>query len=106
MPRLSDEIRRDLFFSSLKKRLVHLYSCDESSANQKPLIQAGVEGFFESAICMKIVTRDEVQKVIDDTHLKIYGMSRSERQKVTNASGDRSDPDYSIYDTPPSARKN
>jgi len=104
MPRLSDQLKKELYLESLRKRVRHLFVYGESHPSEKELIAAKLNGFLEVASLIQICSRDELQKVIDEEHLSIFGLSRGERSKRLSDEGALGEADWSVYDTPATGR--
>lgn len=107
MPRISEEVRKQTFLDGVANRLQRLYVYGEAHPNEKQGIEANLDGYFEAGLLIQLVTRAELQEVIDAQHLKIFGMSREQRKKDTEALAkkERSEPDWSGYDLPPGSRQ-
>ena len=104
MPRISEQLRKDLFLESLRKRVRHLYIFGESHPAERELIAAKLDGFLEAALMLRICTKDEAQRLIDDEHLAIFEMSRVERAEVRAQMGLEDLPDWTPYEAPATER--
>ena len=104
MPRLSEQLRKELYLESLKKRVRYLYIYGESHPSERELIAAKLDGFLEAGGLLQICGTDVLQKLIDDEHLSIFGMSRQERALRKEEMGPSDDADWSVYDAPSSER--
>ena len=106
MPRISEDVRKHAFLDGVAKRLQNLYVYGEAHPDEKPVIEANLDGYFEAGLLVKLVTRAELQKVIDAQHLKVFGMSREERKKKRQAleGSQEGASDWSVYDLPPAMR--
>jgi hypothetical protein len=107
MPRISEELRKQVYVEGVVKRLEKLYRHGEAHPDEKPAIEANLDGYFEAGLLVKLVTRDEIQKVIDSEHLRIFGKTREQRKKERDAVllEEPLNVDWSGYDLPPSVRK-
>lgn len=81
-----------------------MYIYGESHPAEKELIIAGVEGFLEAALMLRICTKDEAQRLIDEEHLTIFEMSRGERAMLRRQQGLTNVPDWTPYETPSAER--
>ena len=100
MPRLSETLRKELYLESLRKRVRYLYTYGESHPSEKPLIAAKLDGFLEAAGLIQILHKDDLQQIIDEEHLAIFGVSRQERLRLKQEEGSYTSLDWSAYDTP------
>ena len=104
MPRISEQLRKDLFFDALRKRVRHLYIYGESHPLERELIAAKLDGFLEAALMLRICSKDEAQRLIDEEHLAIFEMSRGERATLRRQQGLTNVPDWTPYETPSAER--
>ena len=106
MPRISEDIRKQTYLEGMVKRLQKLYVYGEAHPDEKPALEANLEGFVEAGLLIRLVTRAELQEVIDAQHIKIFGMSREQRKKEKAGASDNAEleRDWSGYDLPPSSR--
>jgi hypothetical protein len=102
--RISDQLRKELYIESLKKRLDYLYTYGESHPSEKELIVAKLDGFLEAAGLLQLFSKDELQRVIDERHFAIFGMTRSERARRNLGESDSEEADWTAYETPASQR--
>jgi len=81
-----------------------LYTYGESHPKEKDLLKAKLDGFIEAGLVLKHATKEELQLVIDKTHLEISGMTRAERAAAKDTDNTAFEPDWSGYDVPPLQR--
>ena len=105
MPRISEQLRKEIFIESLRKRVGHLYVYGESHPDEKDLIAHKLDGFLEAGLLLQIFSKDQLQRIIDEEHVTIFGMSREERAKRRQQEGTSPESaDWSAYDAPASER--
>ena len=104
MPRISEKLRKDLLLESLRQRVRHLYIYGESHPAERELIVSRLDGFMEAAFLIRICSRDEAQRLIDEEHYAIFGTSRAERIALSRQHGLSDTPDWSPYDAPATER--
>ena len=104
MPRISEQLRKDLFLESLRRRVRRLYTFGESHPGEKKLIAAKLDGFLEAALMLRICSKDEAQRLIDEEHLAIFEMSRAERAEGRAYKGLADAPDWTPYEAPATER--
>ena len=105
MPRISEQLRKEIFIESLRNRVGHLYVYGESHPDEKDLIAHKLDGFLEAGLLLQIFSKDQLQQVIDEEHVNVFGMSREERAKKMQKEGISPESvDWSAYDAPASER--
>ena len=99
------------FLRELKTLTTELYSLGDftSSDPDRALLEAKLDGFIQAGLLIEVVTRDEMQQVIDDCHFLVFGESRSDRRERLNSENtalgrvedeNPESPDWDSYDTP------
>jgi hypothetical protein len=104
MPRISEHVKKDLLMEALRRRIRHLYIYGESHPMERELIAAKLDGFLEAALLLRICTKDEAQRLIDEEHLAIFEMSRGERATLRRQQNLTNVPDWTPYETPSAER--
>ena len=104
MPRISEQLRKDLFIESLRKRVRHFYIYGESHPSEKELIHAKLDGFLEAALLMKICPKEQIQQLIDTEHQAIFGLTRAQRSEIRSQQGLSDTPDWTPYEAPATER--
>ena len=64
------------------KDLLHLFygTKDLNSAYRKKL-EAKVDGFIAAGILIDLISKQELQNIIDAEHMSVFGMTRDERRE-------------------------
>ena len=86
--------------------LYELTKWGATSFNSSPMRLKFLKSTEAKQRLSKLVSDDNVQKVIDAQHLKVFGVSREERRKKRQALEGRQEgaSDWSVYDLPPAMR--
>ena len=72
---------------------------DLESAYRKQ-VEYRIQGYIEAGILCKIITKGELQKIIDDEHFAIFNMTRAERREKLKLKTNGPEIDWSIYEVP------
>lgn len=99
------------FLRELKTLTNELYSLGDftSSDPGRALLEAKLDGFIQAGLLIEVVTRDEMQQVIDACHFSVFEESRSDRRerltlenRALDSAGneDPDAPDWNSYDSP------
>jgi hypothetical protein len=64
-------------------------------------------GYIKAGLLMEIVSKDEIEKVIEDCHVNAFGETKSERRARRNPTvGDGEyDIDWYLFDSPSTQRR-
>ncbi|CAN8140144.1 hypothetical protein J3998_12705 [Thiomicrorhabdus sp. 6S2-11] len=67
------------YLSRLAELLTSQYANLKTSQKQSEGYGARIEGFMEAGLVASVVTQDELKKVINDSHLAVFGISLDDR---------------------------
>ena len=96
------------FLSRFDRLVEELYQAGDSTSNdQNWLVKRGyVMGYAASGKELKLATEDDIQRVIDKAHLKVFGETREARRERLNVAVEGDDEvDWSKFDSPTFERK-
>jgi len=107
------------FLRQLVKHTKTLYELGDFTSDDpdRAKLSAKLEGFIEAGTLIEVVTRDEIQAVIDKAHLAAFGEAREARRtrileeraqqakdasasSETKADDTETEVDWEIYDSP------
>ena len=96
------------FLSKLKTLAEELYqrgdsvSHDEEWEKQRSFMY----GFCHSGITISLVTQEDIQRVIDKAHMRVYGEERlARKERLKPLEGESGEPDWDAFDSPTYERK-
>ena len=103
------------FLRELAKYAKDLYELGDFTCEDEKRVNLSskIEGFAAAGSIIELVTRAEIQKVIDKAHLDKFGEERAarrlrileERSRADTAESSEHEPDWDQYDTPAKDRK-
>ena len=103
------------FLRELAKYAKDLYELGDFTCEDEKRVNLSskIEGFAAAGSIIELVTRAEIQKVIDKAHLDKFGEERAarrlrileERSKAGTSESSEHEPDWDQYDTPAKDRK-
>ena len=59
-----------------------------------------IDGYMEAGLLAEIIDKRELQSVIDEQHIAVFGISRQERRLEMNSILETAPDNWDIYDTP------
>ena len=59
-----------------------------------------MDGFIAAGILIDLISKQELQKIIDEEHMTAFGMTRSERRERLKFQSKGAEVDWDIYDIP------
>lgn len=88
------------------KHLLNLfYGTKDLNSSYRKHLDHKIQGYIEAGIMSEIITKEELQKIIDDEHYSIFKMTRKERREKLNLRTNTPEIDWSIYDIPAIQRR-
>ena len=97
---------RNHYLTRLSELLRQLYIRRPSSSTTTHDVHERLSGFIEAALISKTVSNADIQAVVDQEHMKAYGLSVEERaqiqQQILAACEDH---DWSSFDEPAVSRR-
>ena len=91
------------FLSKLERMAEALYKQGDSISHDETWERhrSFIWGFAEAGKTIQLVTSEDIQRVIDRAHQRVYGESRVARIQRLSPTGDGStEPDWDAFDTP------
>ena len=84
--------------------MAKLYAFGEAKPPAREQLWHEITGFFEAGQLLSNVTTEELQAIIDDEHLKAFGITREERQLKQKLATEDDEQNCDKYDVPPKMR--
>jgi hypothetical protein len=102
-PPISPEKRKERYLEDVRDKMAKLYAYGEAKPPARQQLWHEITGFLEAGELLGNITSEELQTIIDEEHLRAFGITREARQlKQTLATDDEQD--WDKYDVPPKMR--
>ena len=102
-PPISLEKRKERYLEAVRGKMGKLYAYGEAKPPAREQLWHEITGFLKAGELLGNFTTEELQAIIDEEHLKAFGITREERQlKQKLATEDEQD--WDKYDVPPKMR--
>jgi hypothetical protein len=88
------------YVSGMKNLLNLFYGTKDLNSSYRKHLDHKIQGYIEAGIISDLITKEELQKIIDDEHYSIFKMTRKERREKLKLSIQSPEIDWSIYDVP------
>ncbi len=102
---LSAQYQKISYLEALRDLLSALYGVDDEKSDKYKDLKNRLDGFVHAGLHIRLVTKSELQEVVDSEHLAAFGMTRKQRSVAKKLSGNVPKSDWSAYDTPAIGRK-
>ena len=103
-PPISPEKLRERYLEAVRAKMAKLYAFGEAKPPAREQLWHEITGFFEAGQLLSNVTTEELQALIDDEHLKAFGITREERQLKQKLATEDDEQNWDKYDVPPKMR--
>ncbi len=102
-PPISPEKRKERYLEAVRDKMAKLYAYGDAKPPARQQLWHQITGFLEAGELLGNITAEELQTIIDEEHLRAFGITREARQlKQTLATDDEQD--WDKYDVPPKMR--
>ena len=103
-PPISPEKRRERYLEAVRDKMAKLYAFGEAKPPARQQLWHEITGFLEAGKVLSNVTTEELQTIIDDEHIKAFGITRQERQLKQKLAPEDVEQNWDKYDVPPKMR--
>ena len=103
-PPISPEKRKERYLEAVRAKMVKLYAYGEAKPPARQQLWHEITGFLEAGKVLSNVTTEELQTIIDDEHIKAFGITRQERQLKQKLAPEDVEQNWDKYDVPPKMR--
>ena len=96
------------FLSKLERLAQELYQRGDSVSHDDEWEKSRscMYGFCESGKTISLVTQEDIQRVIDKAHIRVYGEERlARKQRLKPLKDETGEPDWDAFDAPTYERK-
>ena len=97
------------FLKGLRELCDDLYSLGDSHEPSQKWRESSAlaAGYIKAGLLIDIVSRDEIEKVIEDCHFNAFGESKAERRarRSSKPAESNEEIDWSIFDSPSTLRQ-
>ena len=88
------------YIDGIKDRLRRFYSISDTKSDHRKMLSHEIDGYMEAGLLAEIIDKQELQRVIDEQHIAVFGISRQERRLEMNSILETAPDNWDIYDTP------
>ena len=97
-------MHKDQFLEEVAFRLRNYFKASKEG-HKSDVERHRIEGFMEAGVFFNSCTYQEINRVMENTHLDVWGKSIKERKIEASKSYPSETTDYAIYETPAIDRK-
>ena len=103
-PPISLEKRKERYLEAVRDKMAKLYAYGDAKPPAREQLWHEITGFLEAGKVLSNITSEELQAIIDEEHLKAFGITREARQLKQKLTKTDEEQDWDKYDVPPKMR--
>jgi len=101
---IGPEKRKERYLEAVRDKITKLYTYGEAKPPARQQLWHEIAGFLEAGRLLGNVTTEELQAIIDEEHIKAFGITREERKLKQKLAKIDDEQDWDKYDVPPKMR--
>ena len=94
------QTQKSKFIAGIKELLQLFYGTKDLNSAYRKKLESKVDGFIAAGILIDMISKQDLQKVIDEEHMAAFGMTRTERREKLKFESKGPEIDWDIYDIP------
>ena len=100
-----NQTQKSKFIAGIKELLQLFYGTKDLNSAYRKKLESKVDGFIAAGMLIDIISKQDLQKIIDAEHMNAFGMTREERREKLKFQSKGAAIDWDIYDIPTIHRK-
>ena len=100
-----NQTQKSKFIAGIKELLQLFYGTKDLNSAYRKKLESKIDGFIAAGILIDLISKPELQAIIDTEHMSAFGMTRDERREKLKFQLKGAAIDWDIYDIPTIHRK-
>jgi hypothetical protein len=101
----NNQTQKSKYIAGIKELLQLFYGTKDLNSTYRKKLESKVDGFIVAGILIDLISKPELQTIIDTEHMSAFGMTRDERREKLKFQSKGVAVDWDIYDIPTIHRK-
>ena len=101
----NNQTQKSKYIAGIKELLQLFYSTKDLNSAYRKKLESKIDGFIAAGILIGLISKPELQTIIDTEHMSAFGMTRNERREKLKFQSKGVAIDWDIYDIPTIHRK-
>ena len=102
---LNNQTQKSKYIAGIKELLQLFYGTKDLNSAYRKKLESKIDGFIAAGILIGLISKPELQTIIDTEHMSAFGMTRNERREKLKFQSKGVAIDWDIYDIPTIHRK-
>ena len=95
-----NQTQKSKYIAGIKDLLQLFYGTKDLNSAYRKKLESKVDGFIAAGMLIDIISKQELQKIIDAEHMSAFDMTRDERREKLKFQSKGAAIDWDIYDIP------
>ena len=95
-----NQTQKSKYIAGIKELLQLFYGTKDLNSAYRKKLESKVDGFIAAGILIGLISKPELQTIIDTEHMSAFGMTRDERREKLKFQSKGAAIDWDIYDIP------
>ena len=100
-----NQTQKSKYIAGIKELLRLFYGTKDLNSAYRTKLESKIDGFIAAGILIGLISKPELQTIIDTEHMSAFGMTRNERREKLKFQSKGVAIDWDIYDIPTIHRK-
>ena len=100
-----NQTQKSKYIVGIKELLQLFYGTKDLNSAYRTKLESKIDGFIAAGILIGLISKPELQTIIDTEHMSAFGMTRNERREKLKFQSKGVAIDWDIYDIPTIHRK-
>ena len=101
----NNQTQKFKYIAGIKELLQLFYGTKDLNSAYRKKLESKIDGFIAAGILIGLISKPELQTIIDTEHMSAFGMTRNERREKLKFQSKGAAIDWDIYDIPTIHRK-
>jgi hypothetical protein len=101
----NNQTQKSKYIAGIKELLQLFYGTKDLNSAYRKKLESKIDGFIAAGILIDLISKPELQTIIDTEHMSAFGMTRNERREKLKFQSKGVAIDWDIYDIPTIHRK-
>ena len=95
-----NQTQKSKYIAGIKELLQLFYGTKDLNSTYRKKLEFKIDGFIAAGILIDLISKPELQTIIDREHMNAFGMTRDERREKLKFQSKGVAVDWEIYDIP------
>ncbi|MCS5642578.1 MAG: hypothetical protein NZ807_04855 [Dehalococcoidia bacterium] len=95
-----NQTQKSKYIAGIRDLLRLFYGTKDLNSAYRKKLEAKLDGFIAAGLLINLISEKELQNIIDEEYMTVFGMTRNERREKLKLESNETEIDWKIYDIP------